>query len=147
MIIIYPNPERATVISIDQFKNQLIEAYANHKDNVRIKKLNSRVSKEDIDFVISYWVSELPSKFTSALDNDASYISYDHRTYPQYFDKQDLFLKKLFIKAFPLFRNILCEMNIKIDVISLKEDNPFVKIDLAELTQFINNFDEEMIED
>ncbi len=74
MIILHPDNKRATTISFDEFREQLISAYADHKKNQKIKNAKGRVSQEDVNFAVSYWVSELPTLFTAALDAGSNRI-------------------------------------------------------------------------
>jgi len=138
MIVLYPDNESAQVITFDELRQQLIAAYAKHKDNLRIKNKRCEVSSEDINFVISYWVAELPKLFTKALDLKMEHVVISYDTYPRYFDQEHDFLVNLIRKAYPSFFKILQSMNVRVAVAHLEGECPQVRICTEEIKKFIN---------
>ncbi len=142
MIILHPDGERAQVLTFDEFRKQLVKAYATHRNNEKIKIKNCKVTTEDINFVVSHWVAELPGLFTKALDADADSVKIDYRVYPRYFDEVPEFLGNLFRKAYPTFHKLLQSMDIKVRHVAFEGNYPFCEIELTELKKFINTEEE-----
>jgi hypothetical protein len=142
MIILHPDGERAQVLTFDEFRKQLVKAYATHRNNEKIKIKNCKVTTEDINFVVSHWITELPSLFTKALDSGSATLSVSWSTYPRYFDEVPEFLGNLFRKAYPSFHKLLQSMDIKVKRVAFEGCYPACEIELTELKKFINTEDE-----
>jgi len=138
MIILHPDGERAQVLTFDEFRKQLVKAYANHKVNEKIKAKNCKITLEDINFVVSHWVSEIPGLFTAALDISSSTIMIGYSNYPKYYNEEPKFLSNLFRKAYPSFYKLLQSMDIKVKHVAFEGDHPYVQIEIEELKKFIN---------
>ncbi len=139
MIILHPDNKRATTISFDEFREQLISAYADHKKNVKIKNAKGRVTQEDVNFAVSWWISELPRLFTESLDNGQSTIIISYCTYPDWSKQTNEYLANLVRKGFPICKKILDGMGIMITNSNLEVSFPTFHIDIETVKRFINS--------
>jgi hypothetical protein len=142
MIILHPDGERAQVLTFDEFRKQLLKAYATHKVNEKIKAKNCEITLEDINFAVSHWMAELPGLFTKALDLKSNYVAISYSTYPRYFDEVPEFLANLFRKSYPSFYKLLQSMDIRVEHVTFEGDYPQVTISIEELKKFINTEDD-----
>lgn len=142
MIFLHPDAESTKVLTFDEFRNQLIAAYAKHKENEKIKQERCRIGEEDVNFTVSYWFTQLPSLFQKSLDAGAPTIQISYSSYPRYYDEPKEFLDNLFRKAYPRFKKILDNMGIIITSANLESDYPSLNIKIEEFKKFVNsNYD------